>query len=147
VNRNVLITGLVFGLFLFAGASLLIARAATGPGVERARVLDVLRAQARGDVDAVLAGLPACAAEPACVRTARARTMELERPGRVEILKYDPSVQLAVVTTTGTGRVAWRAGTGLPVVQCVRVRRKGPLGGDRVELMALSDAQDPQSSC
>jgi hypothetical protein len=147
VPRVALITTAVFGLFLFAGASFLLARALTGPGTERDRVLGVLRAQARGDVEGMLALLPACAAEPACVRTAQARVPRLERPGEVEILKYDPSIQVALVNTTATGRVAWRAGTGLPVVQCVRVRRRGPLDADRVELLALSDALEPDASC
>jgi hypothetical protein len=43
--------------------------------------------------------------------------------------------------------VAWRAGTGLPVVQCVRVRRDGPLTGGGVELLALSDPIALDASC
>jgi hypothetical protein len=47
-----------------------------------------------------------------------------------------------------TGRVAWRAGTnGLPVVQCVRVRRDGPLSGATVELLSISAPIGRQSSC
>lgn len=147
MNRRVLITALVFGTFLFLVTAALLARALSGPGTERARVLDVLRAQARGDAGAVLRQLPACAAEPACVRTTQARVAQLRSPGDVEILRYQPSVQLALVRTRGVGRVAWRVGAGLPVVQCVRVVRFGPLSRDRVELLALSDPIGRENSC
>ena len=41
--------------------------------------------------------------------------------------------------------MAWRAGTnGLPVVQCVRVRRDGPLSGAGVELLSISRADRPR---
>jgi hypothetical protein len=106
---------------LCAGFSLLLARALTGAGEERSRVLDALHAEAGGDARGVLALLPACG-----------------RPGRVEILRYEPSVQVALTRRVGTGRVAWRAGAGRPVVQCVRVRRDGPVTGGEVELLALS---------
>jgi hypothetical protein len=129
---------LLFGLFVFVGLSVLLARGLTGSGTERADVLDLVRAQARGDADAVLADLPACRREPACAKTTRDRVAELRRTGSVQILTYTPSARLALTRKVGTGRVAWRAGDGLPVVQCVRVRRDGPLTGGAVELLAVS---------
>jgi hypothetical protein len=136
-----------FALFVLVGLSVLLARGLTGAGSERAAVLDVLRAQARGDADAVLADLPACRAEPACADVTRRRVAELARPGEVEILTYAPSVQVALTERTGSGRVAWRAGSGLPVVQCVRVRREGPLSGGGVELLALSAPIGGEEGC
>jgi hypothetical protein len=68
----------------------------------------------------------------------REQVPELRRPGRVLILTYTPSTRLALTRRTGTGRVAWRAGEGMPVVQCVRVRREGPLTGGAVELLSVS---------
>jgi hypothetical protein len=136
-----------FVVFLFLGISALLARGLTGAGNERAEVLDVLEAQARGDAEAVLAELPACRAEPACAQLTRERVERLRRPGRVEILTYDPSVRVALTRSTGTGRVAWRAGTSLPVVQCVRVRREGPLTGGGVELLAISAPIGREESC
>jgi hypothetical protein len=56
----------------------------------------------------------------------------------VQILTYTPSTRLALTRKGGMGRVAWRAGDGLPVVQCVRVRRDGPLTGSDVELLSIS---------
>ncbi len=129
---------LLFGLFLFVGLSVLLARGLTGSGTERADVLELVSAEARGDAEAVLARLPACRREPACARATRDRVAELRREGRVQILTYTPSARLALTRKVGTGRVAWRAGDGLPVVQCVRVRREGPLTGGEVELLSIS---------
>jgi hypothetical protein len=139
------LTGLAVVMFIIG--SLLLARALTGAGDERAKVLEVLKAQAAGDVAGVLDRLPACKAQPACVRQTTEMVKRHARPGRVEILRYEPSVQVAVITTRGVGRVAWRVGQGLPVVQCVRARRAGPVSRDRVELIALTDARSAESSC
>jgi hypothetical protein len=136
-----------FGLFVFLGLSFLLARGLTGSSAERGKVLDVLEAQAQGDADAVLAQLPACRAEPACAQVTEARVAKLRRPGEVQILNYEPSTRLSLTRRTGSGRVAWRAGKGLPVVQCVRVRREGPLTGGGVTLLALSKPIEPTGSC
>jgi hypothetical protein len=136
-----------FGVFVFLGLSFLLARGLSGSSVERSKVLDALKAQAGGDTAAVLALLPACRAEPACVQVTRSRVAELKRPGPVQILNYEPSVRLSLTRRTGTGRVAWRAGEGLPVVQCVRVRREGPLTGAGVQLMALSNPIGLDQGC
>ena len=136
-----------FGVFVFLGLSFLLARGLTGASTERGKVLDVLEAQAAGDAGAVLEQLPACRAEPACAQLTRARVARLERPGRVQILNYRPSTRLSLTRRTGTGRVAWRAGKGLPVVQCVRVRREGPLTGGGVKLLALSDPIGLEAGC
>jgi hypothetical protein len=140
---------IVFGFvaFVFLGMSGLMARALTGSGTERSRVLEVLEAQAAGDAGLVLEELPACRALPACAEVVRDRVAELERPGRVEILTYDPSVQVALVSTEAVGRVAWRAGDSQPVVQCVRVRRDGPLTGSDVELLSISEPIGNDQSC
>ena len=138
MRRARVLIPLLFGLFVFVGLSLLLARGLTSSGTERADVLDLVRAQARGDVDAVLADLPACRREPACVQTTRDRVGELRRPGDVQILSFTPSTRLALTRKVGTARVAWRAGEALPVVQCVRVRRDGPLTGGAVELLSIS---------
>lgn len=146
-RRPAVLAAIVFGVFLFLGISLLLARALTGQGAERGKVLEVLQAQGRGDAPAVLERLPACAREPACVQTTRERVARLKRRGKVEILNYRPSVRVSLTRRIGSGRVAWRAGTSLPVVQCVRARREGPLTGGGVELLALSDPIRADGSC
>jgi hypothetical protein len=136
-----------FVAFVFLGISALLARGLTGSGTERSRVLGVLEAQARGDADAVLAALPACRAQPACAQVTRERVAQLRRPGDVQILTYTPSVRIALTRQTGIGRVAWRAGAAQPVVQCVRVRRDGPLTGGDVELLAISAPIGGEEGC
>jgi hypothetical protein len=136
-----------FAAFVFLGLSGLLARALTGAGTERSQVLELLEAQARGDVAAVLDELPACRAQPACATVMRDRVDELRRDGEVEILTYSPSVQVALTTRAGVGRVAWRAGASAPVVQCVRVRREGPLTGADVELLAISEPIGGDQGC
>ena len=148
MRRVTVVTAVVFGAFVFLGISFLLARALTGSGAERSRVIDVLRAQARGDADAVLKQLPACAREPACARVTRERVAQLERPGQVEILTYRPSVRVTMTRRSGTGRVAWRAGRSQEtVVQCVKARREGPLTGGGVELLAISKPIALEASC
>ncbi len=147
MRRVTLVTAVVFGLFVFLGISFLLARALTGQGAERSRVLDVLRAEARGDAGAVLRKLPACSREPACAQVTRQRVAQLKRPGTVQILNYQPSVRVTMTRRAGTGRVAWRAGGSLPVVQCVKALREGPLTGGGVELLAISKPIGLDASC
>jgi hypothetical protein len=147
VRRTHIAIAAAFGVFVFVGISLLLARGLSGAGTERGAVLKVVEAQARGDAAAVLARMPACRREPACARTTSERVAGLRRPGAVEILQYRPSVELALSRRRGTGRVAWRAGTGLPVVQCVRVLREGPLTGAGVELLSISAPIGGEESC
>ena len=147
MRRVTLVTAVVFGLFVFLGISFLLARALTGEGTERSRVLEVVRAQARGDAKAVLEQLPRVRAR-ARMRAGHARARRaLERPGKVQILSYRPSVRITMTRRSGTGRVAWRAGGSLPVVQCVKARREGPLTGGGVELLAMSEPIGLQASC
>ena len=147
MRRPAVVTAIAFGAVVFLTISLLLARGLSGAGVERAKTLEVLEAQARGDDDAVLARLPACRREPACVTVTRARVRRLRRSGDVEILAFQPSARLTVTRAAASARVAWRVGDGLPIVQCVRVRREGPLQGGKVELLAISAPLPRQSSC
>jgi hypothetical protein len=147
VRRVTLVTAVVFGLFVFLGISFLLARALTGQAAERSRVVDVLEAQARGDASAVLRQLPACAREPACARVTRERVAQVQRPGKVQILNFRPSVRVTMTRRAGTARVAWRAGGSLPVVQCVKALREGPLTGGGVELLAISKPIGLDSPC
>jgi hypothetical protein len=147
VRRPRLIAAVVVGVFVFLAITFLLTRALTGSNAERADILAALRAQAAGDADALLARMPACAQEPACARTARDRAARLERPGEVQIVRFDPSVQATLTRRIGTARVVWRAGDGRPVVQCARVRRDGPLTGSGAQLLSLSDPIGGEASC
>ena len=57
MRRARVLIPLAFGLFFFVGLSILLARGLAGGGTERSEVLEVLRAQARGDA----AGRPGAA--------------------------------------------------------------------------------------
>jgi hypothetical protein len=147
LRRPAVLTAIALGAIFFLGTSIMLARGFSATNAERGKVLDVLRAQARGDSARVLALLPECAAVPACATTVRSRAGELRRDGDVEILQYRPSVQLAITDEEGPARVAWRAGTSRPVVQCVQVRRTGALNGARAELIAIGNPVDGEASC
>ena len=137
-----------FGAFIFLGISLMLARALSATGTERSRVVEIVKAQARGDAKAVLARIPACAREPACASSTGSFVAKLRRPGDIAILQYRPSVQIPLTRAVGTGRVAWRAGSnGFPVVQCVRVRRDGPLTGAAVDVLSISAPIGREASC
>jgi len=147
VRRARVLIPIAFALFVFVGLSFLLARGLAGSGTERSKVLALLRVQAAGDADGVLARLPACNREPACAEATSDRVAKLRRDGAVQILNYQPSARLALTRKLGTARVAWRAGTSLPVVQCVRVRREGPLTGGAVELLSISAPIGGEAAC
>ncbi len=148
MKRRTKVTAIIFGAFVFLSVSLLLARALVGTGGERAAVLDVLRAQARGDAKAVLAAMPRCARNPSCVRVTTERTAKLERPGEVQLLNFDPSTQAAFTDQEGYARVAWRTDLErFPVVQCIVVRREGPLTGGTVELISISNPIGLEANC
>jgi hypothetical protein len=147
VRRPAVITAIAFALFFVAGSSLFLARGFSATNSERAKVLELLRAQAQGDVDAMLALLPECGAVPACVTTLHNRADAVRRDGELEVLQFRPSVQLAVTDEEGNARVAWRAGDSAPVVQCVRVRRTGALNGARTQLISIGAPVAGDASC
>lgn len=145
MQRRLLIA---FGVFVFLGISFMLARALVGAGNERALVLDILRAQARGDAEGVLGLMPRCERDATCAQVTRARTDRLRRPGRVEILNYTPSARAAFTDQTGTGRVAWRTQERrFPVVQCVVIRREGPVTGGGVEVLSISNPVGLEARC
>lgn len=136
-----------FGVFVFLGISFLLARELSATGAERSDVEKLVQAEAKGDANRVLARTPRCAADAACAAATRAFVPKLQRPGDIEILRYDVSVELPMTRQIATGRVAWRAGTTLPVVQCVRVQRDGPLTGAKVELLSISAPIKSDTDC
>ena len=146
-RRPAVLTAVALLVVGFVGASIVLARGLSGAGVERERVRELLVAQAAGDAEAVLDALPRCRREPACAELVVRRASSLARPGEVQILAFTPSVRLTPTLHTGVARVAWRAGTGRPVVQCVTARRAGLLSGNGVELVAISAPIPNTGSC
>ena len=119
-GRTLILIG--FAAFLFLGFSALLARALTGAGDERAQVLDAARGpgrRRRGRRAGRAARLPR-RSRPA-PRSCATRVAELQRDGRVEILNYTPSVQVAL-TRPHRGRARRLARGRLPARRPVRPR-------------------------
>lgn len=117
-------------VLLFLAVSAVLARVLSVEGQEREAVLQVLRAQARGDAEAVLDRLTAC--DGPCARAVRAATARVAGPGDVKLVRLDSGTSYALGTSQGTSRVVWvRGEDGRPVVQCFQVRREGSVLTDR----------------
>jgi hypothetical protein len=129
----------VLGVVLFLAISGVAARFFSAENVERDHELILLQSEAKGDVPGMLAQLPGCAANAACVATVRRDAASLRRPGTVKILSTQSTTDHSLASSTGETRVAWKAGDRFPVVQCVRVRRSGNfLTGIAVALARVS---------
>ena len=107
--------------------------ASAGRGAERARCSRWSGGGARGRRARCCRHPAPAATEPACALVTRERVAAARAPrqGGDPQLRPRPRRPVFVEEQLGTGRVAWRAGDGLPVVQCVRVRRDGDHGGRR----------------
>lgn len=133
----------------FVALCVVLARWLSTENREREAVLELVRAEARGDAPAVAHRLEGCSAEPGCQGRVAAIVARVRRPGTVKILRLDSGTAYAVGSATGTTRVAWGVvDRGLPVVQCVVVRRKGSLlAGHSITLLRLSRPIGRESSC
>lgn len=139
MRRSVRIALIVLGVVLFLAISALLARAFSVDGAEQGAITSLIQAEARGDSRAMIRIIKGCRRSSFCRRRAELDAARLSRAGRVAILELGSSAGFSLTSTTGTARVAWRAGNALPIVQCVRVHRAGNvLTGLHVELLELS---------
>jgi hypothetical protein len=139
---------IVLAVLVFLVVSAGIARALSAASAERGAIGELIRVQARGDADGVIARLEGCAADPACARAQRRTTARVRRGGVIRVLNLDPSTRFDLGGLRGVTRVAWVREGGRPVVQCVGVHRTGGLAsGFRVRLTSLSGPIDGESSC
>ena len=139
---------IVLGLIVFLAISAVLARVLSVDGAERSAITSLVQAEARGDAEAMIGQIQECGQHPACRQRAAENASTLRRIGSVKILELNPSAGLSFGSTLGTARVAWRAGSALPVVQCVLVRRAGnALSGLRVELLEISLRIKSDSGC
>jgi hypothetical protein len=134
---------------VFLAISFELARFLSAESNERGQVYSLLKAQARGDAADMLSRLDGCRANAACRTQVRANARRLRRPGAVKILAYHSATAYALGSETGATRVAWTViGHGLPVVQCVTVRRTGSvLAARSVTLLRLSTPIAREGSC
>lgn len=130
-------------------ASFLVARYINNDTVERARVVELLRAQTRGDAAGMLRRLDACA-DPACIAIVRANAGRLRRAAELKVALYQSQTAHALRSRTKFTRVVWFP-SGRPAettVQCVLVRRKGNvLAGMTVTLLRVTAPIGRESSC
>lgn len=148
MRRAQVLVLIAVGLVVFLAISAVLARVLTVDGAERSAITLLLQAQARGDAAGMVERIHGCAGEPACRQRAVVNAAALRRPGKLVILELNPSAGFSLGSTTGTARVAWRAGGSLPIVQCVRVRRAGnALGGLRVQLLEISRRIKSNTGC
>lgn len=136
------------GVLLFVAISALLARFLQAENVERDDDEALLQAQARGDVDGMLAQLRGCRETPTCAALVRSNASRLQRPGAVKILSLKSPTAYSLSGSTGTTRLAWVVIGRLPVVQCVRVRRGGTfLSGITITLLSLSAPIPNEGNC
>jgi hypothetical protein len=137
---------IIVGVAAFLVISFLLARWLTLENAERSDIVALLTAQARGDANGMLAQLYHC--DSHCQSLVRENARRLRRPGRVLILADQSATAYALTSTTGDTRIAWKAGSALPVVQCITVSRRGnAISGLTVRLLAVSLPIGLQSDC
>jgi hypothetical protein len=138
----------VLGIVLFVVISLALARVFGANGAEQSAITSLVKAEAAGDQQAMLARIEGCPRSASCRTRVAENAANLRRPGSVTIIQLEPSTSFSLGGMVGTARVAWRADSSLPVVQCVRVRRSGSvLGGLRVQLLQISVRIKSDSAC
>ena len=145
--KVLLISGVVLVVFLLISA--LLARIFSADSAQRSAIIAVLQDQAQGDTNGVISKIQGCDSSAACRRRAAYNAAHLKAPGSVSVLTLQtPAGGITFGSSEGVARVAWRIGSGLPIVQCVRVRRAGnPITGLHVELLAVSKRIPSESNC
>ncbi len=141
---------IALGVVAFLAISVLLARFLQVENVERDADLALVQAQARGDVQGMLAKLSGCRQSPSCLATVKADAANprLRRSGSVKILQLVSPTSYSLFGATGRTRLAWTVIGTLPVVQCVTVRRTGNfLSGVKVTLTALSAPIENEADC
>jgi hypothetical protein len=145
ITRTALIA---LGVVVFLAISAWLARFLSTENAEREAVVTLLRAQASGNVQAVLAQLHGCRKEASCAATVRRDAGTERRGGSVQILALSSPTAYSLADATGETRVAWRAGSSNPIVQCVLVHRHGnALTGLSVTLLRLSAPIGNEADC
>ena len=135
---------------LVLGVGFLLALYLTAENRERSKIVELLVAQARGDAEGMLDALDdSCSDDADCRAAVERNARELDRPGEPKIIAYESDTAYVLGGATGDTRVAWTViDEGLPVVQCVTVRRKGTaLTGRTVTLLAISAPIGNEASC
>jgi hypothetical protein len=147
-RRRLYLVGIALAVLLFLLISAVLARVFSIDGTERTAITLLVKDEATGNQSAMIGRIKGCASSAACRARVATDASALRRSGAVSILQLQPSAGFSLTSTVGTARVAWTAGSSLPVVQCVRVLRAGDaLTGFSVELLRLSRRIPSDSDC
>jgi hypothetical protein len=143
VKRPLLIAVAVVAVI---AVSAVVARWLNNDTVERGKVVELLRAQAKGDA-ATMLDLVTCSDEP-CKAVIQKNARTLRGKGDLKIALYQSQTAHALRSGTKPTRVVWFTPGRLTTVQCVLVRRSGNVfAGTSVSLLRLSAPIDRESSC
>ena len=127
--------------------SFVVARWLNADTDERGQVVELLRAQARGDANAMLRGLDDCR-DAACIAIQQANARRLRDTGAIKIALYQSQTAHALRSRTKPTRVVWFTRDRLTTVQCVLVKRTGNVfAGVSVSLLRLSAPIGREASC
>ena len=140
---------IIVGVLVLVAASFVVARWINNDTVERARVVELLRAQLRGDAAEMLRRLDDCD-DPACAAVVRANARRLRRDAELRVALYQSQTAHALRSRTKFTRVVWfPAGReAQTTVQCVLVRRAGNVfAGMSVSLLRVTAPIGRESSC
>jgi hypothetical protein len=143
VKRLLVVATIVAALLV---VSFFVARWLNNDTIERAHVVQLLRAQARGDAAGMLRVLRC--PDAACEALVRADARRLRGRGELKIALYQSQTAHMLSSSTKKTRVVWFTPDRLTTVQCVLVRRKGNVfAGMTVSLLRLSAPIPRESSC
>jgi hypothetical protein len=132
----------------FVVLSFVIARVLTIGNAERDAVYRLVRAEAAGDQTAALSRVQGCAGDTACAERVRRTIARVQHPGTAKLLRFDGPGGIALTGRSGPARVAWKVGTALPVVQCLRLHTTGnPLGGYTVRITRVEEPTALDEPC
>ncbi|MCW3017072.1 MAG: hypothetical protein JWO02_4164 [Solirubrobacterales bacterium] len=137
-------------VLLFLAISFELARYLSASGNERGAVVTLLKAQAQGDVPAMLGHLDGCAQDPACVAQVRRNAATLNAKGQPKILLLESGSAYTLTSSTGLTRVVWAdlQDKGQTYVQCVTVRKHWSLvDGATVSLRRIGPRIGNEASC
>jgi hypothetical protein len=140
---------IVLAVLAIIAVSVVVARWINNDTVERARVVELLREQLRGDAPAMLRRLDGCG-DAACAAVVRANARRLQRDAELKIALYQSQSAHAVRSRTKFTRVVWFAAgrEAETTVQCVLVRREGNVfAGMTVSLLRVTAPIGRESSC
>ena len=126
-------------MLVFLIISALLARTFSANGAEQTAITNLLKAEAAGNEAGMIARIDGCPQSTSCRARVAQDAARLKRSGPFSIINLQPSTSFSITGMTGTARVAWRAGSSLPIVQCLRIRRSGNvISGLHVHVLELS---------